>query len=281
MKKIYTIAIIIAFSSTLSVFAGMPVLKNRIDSLNYALGVANGYSVKMYYMNDGATEEGIQSIVKGMDEAMNNNSEYYELESLGQNMGNSIKQQNETGFMGISGLAVNMEVLRQGLINGMKGYDKQMTAQEADRYLQLAMRAAEEAKSQELYADNKKAGEQFLAENATKEGVVVLPSGLQYKIIKEGKGATPTANDRVKVHYHGTVIDGTVFDSSVLRGEPAIFGVNQVIKGWTEALQLMPVGSKWIVYVPQDLAYGSTERGEMIKPYSTLIFEVELINIEK
>jgi FKBP-type peptidyl-prolyl cis-trans isomerase FklB len=119
-----------------------------------------------------------------------------------------------------------------------------------------------------------------MSENGSREGVVTLPSGLQYEILTEGKGAIPTDTDRVKVHYHGTLIDGTVFDSSVERGEPATFGVTQVIAGWTEALQLMPVGSKWKLYIPYDLAYGSSDRGS-IKPFSNLIFEVELIGIEK
>lgn len=122
-------------------------------------------------------------------------------------------------------------------------------------------------------------GERFLAENKNKEGVVELSDGLQYKIIKEGTGSRPSASDRVKVHYRGTLLDGTVFDSSIDRGEPIVFGVSQVIQGWTEALQLMPVGSKWMLYIPYQLAYGTREAGP-IKPYSTLIFEVELLGIE-
>lgn len=121
-------------------------------------------------------------------------------------------------------------------------------------------------------------GNKFMEENKTKEGVVVLPSGLQYKVLTKGTGAIPQETDRVKVHYKGTLIDGTVFDSSYDRGEPVVFGVGQVIRGWTEALQLMPVGSKWMVYVPSDLGYGSRETGS-IKPFSNLIFEVELLDI--
>ena len=146
-----------------------------------------------------------------------------------------------------------------------------------------AREAAEMKKSEGLkeeYAEQIAAGEAFLAENKTKDGVVTLPSGLQYKIIKEGTGAVPTEKDRVKVHYVGTLIDGEQFDSSVERDEPAVFGVTQVIKGWTEALLLMPVGSKWMIYVPSDLAYGSRDTGP-IKPYSTLIFEIELLDIEQ
>lgn len=126
---------------------------------------------------------------------------------------------------------------------------------------------------------NKKAGEEFLAINKNREGVVSLASGLQYEILKEGNGPKPSATDQVKCHYHGTLIDGTVFDSSVQRGTPATFGVNQVIPGWVEALQLMPVGSKWKLFIPSNLAYGEAGAGQSIEPNSTLIFEVEVLEI--
>ncbi|WP_251966930.1 FKBP-type peptidyl-prolyl cis-trans isomerase [Parabacteroides sp. AD58] len=128
---------------------------------------------------------------------------------------------------------------------------------------------------------NKKAGEEFLHINKGRAGVVELPSGLQYQVLKQGNGAKPKATDKVKCHYHGTLINGTVFDSSVQRGQPAVFGVNQVIPGWVEALQLMPVGSKWRLFIPSNLAYGEQGAGEMIEPNSTLIFDVELLDIVK
>jgi FKBP-type peptidyl-prolyl cis-trans isomerase FklB len=127
---------------------------------------------------------------------------------------------------------------------------------------------------------NLKAGQKFLEENKKKPGVVTLPSGLQYMVLKEGNGPKPTATDKVTTHYHGTLIDGTVFDSSVERGQPATFPVNGVIKGWVEALQLMPVGSKWRLFIPSDLAYGEQGAGGSIGPNSALIFDVELISIE-
>jgi FKBP-type peptidyl-prolyl cis-trans isomerase FklB len=140
-----------------------------------------------------------------------------------------------------------------------------------NKYFQGAMeRKAEKAKEE---------GAAFLAENAKKEGVVTLPSGLQYKVVKMGDGPKPKASDKVTTHYHGTLIDGTVFDSSVERNQPASFPVGGVIQGWQEALQLMPVGSKWILYVPYNLAYGDRGAGPKIGPYSTLIFEVELLKI--
>lgn len=126
---------------------------------------------------------------------------------------------------------------------------------------------------------NLKAGQEFLEINKNKTGVTTLPSGLQYEILKKGEGKTPKATDQVKCHYHGTLIDGTVFDSSVQRGTPATFGVNQVIPGWVEALQLMPSGSKWKLFIPSNLAYGESGAGQSIEPNSTLIFEVEILDI--
>ncbi|MDO4754841.1 MAG: FKBP-type peptidyl-prolyl cis-trans isomerase [Parabacteroides sp.] len=128
---------------------------------------------------------------------------------------------------------------------------------------------------------NKQAGEEFLTINKGKAGVVTLASGLQYQVLQNGEGAKPTAQDKVKCHYHGTLINGTVFDSSVQRGQPAVFGVSQVIPGWVEALQLMTVGSKWRLFIPSELAYGEQGAGDVIEPNSTLIFDVELLEIVK
>ena len=130
-----------------------------------------------------------------------------------------------------------------------------------------------------MNAENIEKGKAFLAENAKKEGIVTLPSGLQYQVLKEGNGKKPAATDRVKCHYEGTLIDGTLFDSSIKRGQPAVFGVNQVIKGWVEALQLMGEGAKWKLFIPSELGYGAQQAGELIPPHSTLIFEVELIEV--
>lgn len=134
---------------------------------------------------------------------------------------------------------------------------------------------------QEKLENNKKAGEEFLSINKQKAGVVTLPSGLQYQVLTKGEGAKPSAADQVKCHYHGTLINGTVFDSSVQRGEPATFGVSQVIPGWVEALQLMEVGAKWRLFIPSDLAYGEHGAGDAIEPNSALVFDVELLDIVK
>lgn len=151
-----------------------------------------------------------------------------------------------------------------------------MSPEEANQTLQEYFSKQQE----EMLNKNLEIGIAFLEENSKKENVVSLPSGLQYEILTEGNGPKPKATDSVKCHYHGTLLDGTVFDSSVQRGEPAVFGVNQVIKGWVEALQLMSVGSKWKLFIPSNLAYGSQGAGNSIEPNSTLIFEVELLGIE-
>ena len=175
--------------------------------------------------------------------------------------------------MGISNM--NVEDFMKGINDVLSGGKTEITHAEAQKVVNEHFKALAE----EAYAQNKNAGETFLAENAKKEGVKVLPSGLQYQVITEGNGKKPSATDRVQCHYEGTLIDGTIFDSSIKRGEPAVFGVNQVIKGWVEALQLMQEGAKWRLYIPYDMAYGEHGAGEMIPPYSALIFDVELIKV--
>lgn len=170
---------------------------------------------------------------------------------------------------------MNVEDFVKGIKDVLAGNKTEMTHAEAQKVVnEHFQKLAEEA-----YAINKEAGEKFLAENAKKEGVVTLPSGLQYQVLVEGSGKKPSATDRVQCHYEGTLIDGTIFDSSIKRGEPAVFGVNQVIRGWVEALQLMQEGAKWRLYIPYDMAYGEHGAGEMIPPYSALVFDVELIKV--
>jgi|SRR5690606_28901994 len=173
---------------------------------------------------------------------------------------------------------MNPNAVAQGILDALANTanpftDEQM--QEAFAEINSRMQEKQAVEAQSLA----KVGEEFLAENAKKAGVVTTASGLQYEVITQGTGATPTASSRVKTHYHGTLIDGTVFDSSVDRGTPIDFPVNGVIAGWTEALQLMPVGSKYRLYIPYQLAYGERGAGAAIKPYSALIFDVELIDI--
>lgn len=176
---------------------------------------------------------------------------------------------------------INTEAILLGLTAALK--KQPLLIANSNELIQNKITASQEKAQEEKKKESAEViakGEKFMAENATKPGVVVLPDGLQYKVIKQGTGAIPTTEDQVKVHYHGTLIDGTVFDSSVDRGEPITFGVTQVIPGWTEALQMMPVGSKWMLYIPYSLAYGDRDGGP-IPAYSNLIFEVELLGIEK
>ena len=184
-------------------------------------------------------------------------------------------------------LNLNPMVVAKAMIDGQKGKPV-MTDDEARSYIMQFISEREQAriaKQQEMekvnYLDYIKENEDFLAKNKEKAGVVETPSGLQYEVIKMGTGPKPAATDRVRVHYSGTLIDGTEFDSSIKRNEPAEFPLNQVIPGWTEGLQLMPVGSKFRLFLPEKLAYGANGAGPQVKPYSTLIFEVELLDIVK
>ncbi|MCL4114234.1 UNVERIFIED_CONTAM: hypothetical protein GTU68_065115 [Idotea baltica] len=160
--------------------------------------------------------------------------------------------------------------------DAIKGKEK-ITQAEAQNIIQTTIQKVQEAEAKEKSA----AGIKFLKENEKRPEVVTTESGLQYEVLTKGEGAIPVASDQVKVHYSGMLIDGAVFDSSIERGKPSIFGVTQVIKGWQEALQLMPVGSKWKVFIPQEIAYGPNGRSPLIAPYSALIFEMELLSIEK
>ena len=158
-------------------------------------------------------------------------------------------------------------------INGEK---PEISAQDANQHIQDYF----SKRQNEMLEENIETGRKFLEENKKRDGVTALASGLQYEVMTAGDGPKPSATDKVRCHYHGTLINGTVFDSSVERGQPAVFGVNQFIKGWVEALQLMPVGSKWKLFIPSELAYGNQSAGSAIEPNSTLIFEVELLGIE-
>ena len=175
--------------------------------------------------------------------------------------------------MGAKGLDV--DDFAKAVADVLNGRPTAMTHTEARDIVNKYFSEMEE----KMKAQNIENGKKFLEENAKRPEVTVLPSGLQYEVITQGAGKQPKASDRVKVHYEGTLIDGTLFDSSVKRGEPAVFGVTQVIKGWVEALQLMNEGAKWRLFIPSDLAYGAQQAGELIPPYSTLVFEVELIKV--
>jgi FKBP-type peptidyl-prolyl cis-trans isomerase FklB len=195
--------------------------------------------------------------------------------SIGMNLGSGLKEQ---------AIQINTEILIRGIKDAMSGTKPLMTDDEIRASLDALkgqLQAKHAAMQEKLSGENKMKGEKFLAENKAKEGVVTLPSGLQYKVLKQGAGPKPTATDTVTTHYRGTLIDGTQFDSSYDRKEPATFPVSGVIKGWTEALQLMPVGSKWQLFIPSSLAYGDRGAANVIGPNETLIFDVELLSIQE
>jgi len=195
--------------------------------------------------------------------------------NIGKGLGANLKSQS---------VEVDWNLVSQGLKDSSSGGKTRLTQEEAQAVLtevQNEVRKQQQEKTQQDAATNKTEGEAFLAANKSKDGVVTLPSGLQYKILSAGTGPKPTATDSVKCNYRGKLINGTEFDSSYKRGQPATFGVNQVIKGWTEALQLMPVGSKWQLFIPSSLAYAERGAGADIGPNATLIFEVELLSIEE
>ncbi len=178
-------------------------------------------------------------------------------------------------LLGMGARNLNVEDFAQAIKDVLEGNPTAISHNEARQIVNEYFEKFEA----ELNAANIEKGKKFLEENGKKANVVTLPSGLQYEVLKEGNGKKPKATDRVKCHYEGILIDGTLFDSSIKRGEPAVFGVNQVIAGWVEALQLMSEGSKWRLFIPSELAYGANGAGEMIPPHSTLVFEVELIQI--
>lgn len=231
----------------------------------------------------------LSQFFKGMKDAINlkEESAYAQGLNIGTQFSQMILPQINATLYGEEGeQKINTDQLLAGLISVLRNDRLVMSATDASTYFQQEVEKAREAErirqEEELkieYAESIAEGAAFMEENGKREEVVTLDSGLQYEILKKGTGPVPTNANRVRVHYHGTLVDGTVFDSSVERGEPSTFGVTQVIAGWTEALQLMPVGSKWRLYVPYDLAYGSRAQGE-IKPFSNLIFEVELLGIE-
>ncbi|HQB69586.1 MAG TPA: FKBP-type peptidyl-prolyl cis-trans isomerase [Paludibacteraceae bacterium] len=261
-------------------------LKSETDSLAYSYGMTTSRGLKEYLVRlEVDTTKNMDAFIKGFLKATKDMSDEEKAEMVGAQIGQQVMQQMMPHFEslvqdGDTTKVFNKNDYLAGFVAGVMDDSKVMTAEEAATYAETVQNRMVSEKAAAKYGDYRKANEAFLAENAKKAGVTTTASGLQYEVLKAGTGIKPTAASVVKVHYHGTLIDGTVFDSSVERKEPATFGVSEVIKGWTEALQLMPVGSKWRLYIPQELAYGPAEQGT-IKPFSTLIFDVELISIER
>lgn len=287
MKKLGFFAVVVAAAGLASCTAQAPKanLKSEVDSLSYTLGVTNTQGLSQYITNQlGIDTTYIADFVKGIIDASTMNTKKDEAYIAGLQIG---QQVNGRMFDGINQqIFGNDSTMSMDKNNFLAGFvaailkENSISIEEASQYVQTHAEAIKAKAMEAKYGENKAACEKFLAENAKKEGVKTTESGLQYKIIKAGKGEIPTADSKVKVHYKGTLIDGTEFDSSYERKEPTTFRANQVIKGWTEALTMMPVGSKWELYIPQELAYGLRETGK-IKPFSALVFEVELLGIEK
>ena len=288
MKKIVLFAAVAAAMGLASCTSQAPKasFKGETDSLSYMLGIANTEGLvfgmeRQFGIDSLLIDDFLKGFLEGVNKSQSNNKSYNAGYQIGQQVGSQGFENMDRGIFGNdSTKAINKSNFLAGFADALQK-KAQTSTQAANDYVSTYVKELRSKQLEEQFGENKAAGEKFLAENAKKEGVVTTESGLQYKIIKAGKGEIPTKESTVKVHYKGTLIDGTEFDSSYSRKEPAKFGVTNVIKGWTEALQLMPVGSKWQLYIPQELAYGERQSGSHIKPFSALVFEVELLEIEK
>ena len=288
MKKIVLFAAIVAAAGLASCTAQAPKanMKSEIDSLSYMMGVTNtqglsDFAAQRLGVDSANYADFVRGIQDGIHKANNKEKAYIAGVQIGQQVGGDMFDNiNLQLFGNDSTQTLSKDNFLAGFIAAVKN-GAVASVEDARTYVETHTDAIKAKALEAKYGENKAAGIKFLEENKTKEGVVTTESGLQYKVIKAGKGEIPSKTSTVKVNYKGTLIDGTEFDSSYKRNAPASFRADQVIAGWTEALTMMPVGSKWELYIPQELAYGSRETGGQIKPFSTLIFEVELLEIEK
>ena len=289
MKKVSILAAVAIATGLASCTAQAPkaTLKTDVDSLSYAIGISQTNGLKDYLSQRMEMDTAyIADFLKGVNDAANKTSKKDQAYLLGLQIGSqmagpqAIKGMNHQLFADDSTMTVNKSDILAGVFAGVLNKDMKITPEEAQVLIQKMMESIKGKAAEKKYADNKAAGEKFLAENKTKEGVKTTASGLQYKVITEGKGEIPNDTCKVKVNYKGKLIDGTEFESTYTLNEPFVTNVGGVIKGWTEALKMMPVGSKWELYIPQELAYGSRDMGQ-IKPFSALVFEIELLGIEK
>lgn len=298
MKKTLLLALALVVSASFSpveaikkknkevVFPAQPVvLNNSSDSLSYAAGVALTNGLVSYLLQQKMDTTMMSDFVRGLREGIRSVGDPKQKAYM---VGLDIARQvNERMLPGISEEfkdspdSIISDLLCRGFIDAIEGDSTVFTYDAADKFFTEKRALDKIAKENKLYGPNREAGEQFLKENAKKDSVIVLPSGLQYKVLVKGAGEVPLEDQKVQVNYEGRLIDGTVFDSSARHDDkPSEFKPNQVIKGWSEALTMMPVGSKWQLFIPYYLAYGNRSAGE-IKPYSTLIFDVELVGIVK
>lgn len=266
-----------------------PQLADAGDTLAYIFGAFQVNGLKRHLQEqmkvDTTSTEQMEAFYKGILSKVdvNHNDPVVHAQQAGYQIGQQIESLatniSKDYYAADPDKKLSSAVIGKAIIGALLGENEYDPA-DARALFEAQMEAKQKDNMERLYGPNRKAGEDFLAANAKKEGVVVLPSGLQYKVLTQGDGPTPKLTNTVKVNYEGHLIDGTTFDSSYKRNEPSTFGVRQVIKGWSEALCLMPVGSKWELYIPQELAYGDRDQGQ-IKPFSALIFTVELLSIEK
>ena len=289
MKKISILAVAAIAAAMVSCGNGTPKadIKTDIDTLSYAVGMAQTRGLKEYLVQRmGMDTAYIDDFVKGLNESVNAGDDkkkaaYYAGLQIGQQISQQmIKGLNYELFGEDSTQTVSLNNFMAGFVAATTGKGELMALDSAAVLAETMMVTIKDKQINERYADNKVASEKFMAEIAKKEGIQTLGDGIYYEVITEGKGEIPADTDRVKVDYEGTLINDSVFDSSYKRGEPTTFMCKQVIPGWTKALTHMPVGSTWKVYIPQEQAYGSQDRG-MIKPFSALVFKIELHSIEK
>ena len=286
MKKLMFVA---AMAMSAAIFTGCgnstpkANLKSDVDTLSYVFGMARTQGLKEYLSQTGVDTTYMADFIKGLNEGANSGDDkkkaaYYAGIQIGQQIANQwVSGMNRELFGDDSTKTISLKNLMAGFVSGIKA-NGLMTVDSANVIAQSLMQTIKAKELEMTYGSNKEAGEKFLAANAKKDGVKTLPSGVQYKVIKEGNGAIPADTSLVKVHYEGKTVEGKVFDSSYERGEPINLRCNQTIKGWTDAMVHMPAGSVWEVYIPQELAYGEREQG-IIKPFSMLIFKIELLEV--
>lgn len=290
MKKL-TFAAVMAVAAAAFVSCGNPTpkadLKNDVDTVSYAIGMAQTQGLKDYLVRSLDVDTAyMDEFIKGLNEGANAGDDkkkaaYYAGIQIGQQISNQMmKGINHELFGKDSTKTISLKNFMAGFISGTTGKKGLMTVEQAQRVAQTKMETIKAEAMKQQYGANKTAGEKYLAKYAKQAGVKKLEGGVLYKVIKEGKGEMPKDTSLVKVNYEGKTIDGKVFDSSYERKNPVSLRANQVIKGWTTALVNMPVGSVWEVVIPQDLAYGDREQGQ-IKPFSVLIFKIELVGIGK
>jgi len=282
-------AMAIVASTMISCEGGAPKanLKSDVDSVSYAIGMSQTQGLKGYLvMQLGVDTTYMDDFVKGLNDGVNagdnkRKAAYYAGIQIGQQISNQMmKGINYQLFGDDSTQTISMKNFMAGFVTATTGKKGLMTMDEANETAQRLMQQIKDRETEKKFGDNKAAGEQFLAENAQKEGVVTLPSGVQYKVLKAGNGKTPADSSTVVMHYEGRLVNDTVFDSSYKRNQPYTVRCDQNIKGFTEALTHMPAGSIWEVYIPQELAYGSRQAGALVKPFSALIFKIELLEVK-